>query len=294
MIGPASTGGAGSEIIAVMTMQASTAASVPLATAADLVDLARYPIADLASAVAQRVILDYRRQLAATGVALLHGFLTPAATAAMAAEARAHAGRAFFCDSTHNVYLEPDDGAFPFDHPRRRRLHTVVGSIAYDLLPHDSPLRRLYNWDNLLGFVRQVLGRPALYRLADPLGALSINVFKPGGHHSWHFDETEYTTTIMLQEAEQGGHFEYLPHLRRADAGEYDTVRRILDGDEQDVQRLPFTAGSLSIFAGRVSMHRVTEILGGRLRLVAVLAFNGKPGVTNSDEVRRLFWGRTH
>jgi hypothetical protein len=277
-----------------MEMQASVAEATPLTTAADLVDLARYPIADLSSPAAQRAILDYRRQLAETGVALLNGFLTPQATAAMAAEARAHAGRVFFCDSTHNVYLEPDDGAFPPDHPRRRRLHTVVGSIAYDLLPAESPLRRLYNWDNLLEFVRQVLGRPALYRLADPLGALSINVFRPGGHHSWHFDETEYTTTIMLQEAEQGGHFEYLPHLRRADAGEYDTVRRVLDGNEHDVQRLPFTAGSLSIFAGRVSMHRVTEILGDRLRLVAVLAFNGKPNVTNSDEVRRLFWGRTH
>jgi hypothetical protein len=268
--------------------------AVPDVSAADLVDLARYPIADLASAAAQRVVLDYRRQLAETGVALLNGFLTTEATAAMAAEARAHAGRAFFCDSTHNVYLEPHDDAFPSDHPRRLRLHTVVGSIAYDLLPRDSPLRRLYNWDNLLAFVQEVLGRPALYRLADPLGALSINVFKPGGRHSWHFDETEYTTTIMLQEAEEGGHFEYLPHLRRADAGEYDTVRRVLDGDERGVRRLPFTAGSLSIFAGRVSMHRVTEILGDRLRLVAVLAFNGRPGVTNSDEVRRLFWGRTH
>jgi hypothetical protein len=275
-------------------MTPTTARADAGASAADLVDLSRYPIGDLTSAAAQRVVLDYRQQLAETGVALLNGFLTPAATAAMAAEARDHAGLAFFCDSTHNVYLEPDDGAFPPDHPRRRRLHTVVGSIAYDLLPKESPLRRLYGWDNLLEFVRQVLGRPALYRLADPLGALSINVFKPGGHHSWHFDETEYTTTIMLQEAEHGGLFEYLPHLRRPDAGEYDAVQRVLDGDEHGVQRLPFTAGSLSIFAGRVSMHRVTEILGDRLRLVAVLAFNGKPGVTNSDEVRRLFWGRTH
>jgi hypothetical protein len=275
-------------------METETTTLEASVSAADLVDLARYPIADPASAAAQRTVRDYRRQLAETGVALLSGFLTPAATAAMAAEARAHAGRAFFCDSTHNVYLEPDDGAFPPDHARRRRLHTVVGSIAYDLLPAESPLRRLYNWDNLLAFVRQVLGRPALYRLADPLGALSINVFKPGGRHSWHFDETEYTTTIMLQEAEAGGHFEYLPHLRRADAGEYDAVGRVLDGDERGVQRLPFAAGSLSIFAGRVSMHRVTEIRGDRLRLVAVLAFNGRPGVTNSDEVRRLFWGRTH
>ena len=98
----------------------------------------------------------------------------------------------------------------------------------------------------------------------------------------------------MMQEAEEGGHFEYMPHLRRPDGGEYDTIDRVLDGDERDVQRLPFSAGTLSIFAGRLSMHRVTEVLGRRLRLVAVLAFNGKPGITNSDEVRKLFWGRTH
>jgi len=263
------------------------------AAAGDLVDLARYPIADLTSAAAQELVANYRRQLAETGVALLRGFLTPPAAAAMAAEARAATPGAYFCDSTHNVYLESDDGAFPPDHPRRRRLRTIVGSVAYDLLPAGSPLRRLYEWGNMIEFVRLVLGRPTLYRLADPLGALSINVFRPGGHHAWHFDEAEYTTTIMLQEAEEGGYFEYMPHLRRPDGGEYPAVHRILDGDEEGVQRLPFAAGTLSLFAGRLSMHRVTEVLGNRLRLVAVLAFNGKPGVTNSDEVRRLFWGRT-
>jgi hypothetical protein len=266
----------------------------PSGSAADLVDLARYPIDDLTSAAAQELVAHYRGQLAETGVALLREFLTPHATAAMAAEARAAAPGAYFCDNTHNVYLEPDDDTFPPKHPRRRRLRTIVGSVAYDLLPPDSPLRRLYNWHNLIEFIRLVLNRPTLYRLADPLGALSINVFEPGGHHAWHFDETEYTTTIMLQEAEEGGYFEYMPHLRRPDGGEYDTIDRVLDGDERDVQRLPFTAGTLSIFAGRLSMHRVTEVLGNRLRLVAVLAFNGKPGVTNSDEVRQLFWGRTH
>jgi len=173
-------------------------------------------------------------------------------------------------------------------------LRTIVGSVAYDLLPAGSPLRRLYDWDNLIELVRLVLDRPALYRLADPLGALSINVFRPGGHHAWHFDEAEYTTTIMLQEAEEGGHFEYMPHLRRPDGSEYDTIRRVLDGDERGVWRLPFSAGTLSLFAGHLSMHRVTEVLGSRLRLVAVLAFNGQPNVTNSDEVRQLFWGRTH
>src|SRR5262245_42566274 len=264
------------------------------ASASGLVDLASYPIADLTSGAARELIARYRRQLAETGAALLRGSLTLQATASAAAEARATAPGAYFCDSTHNVYLEPDDGAFPPDHPRRRRLRTIVGSVAYDLLPPDSLLRRLYDWDNLIELVRLVLDRPTLYRLSDPLGALSINVFRPGGRHAWHFDEAEYTTTIMLQEAEEGGHFEYLPHLRRPDGGEYDTIRRVLDGDERGVQRLPFSAHTLSIFGGRLSMHRVTEVLGNNLRLVAVLAFNGEPNVTNSDEVRQLFWGRTH
>src|SRR5882672_7236003 len=57
------------------------------AAAGDLVDLARYPIADLTSAAAQELVANYRHQLAETGVALLRGFLTPAAAAAMAAAA---------------------------------------------------------------------------------------------------------------------------------------------------------------------------------------------------------------
>lgn len=56
---------------------------------------------------------------------------------------------------------------------------------------------------------------------------------------------------------------------------------------------LAFRTGTMSIFAGRVSLHCVTEVLGAHPRFVAVLAFNSKPGVMNGDEVRQLFWGRT-
>ncbi len=97
----------------------------------------------------------------------------------------------------------------------------------------------------------------------------------------------------MIQEAEDGGFFEYVPHIRRSDGGESAEIQAILDGDESNVRRLPFTVGTMSIFAGRVSLHRVTQVLGSQSRFVAVLAFNSKPGVTNSDEVRKLFWGRT-
>ena len=257
----------------------------------DVVDLERYPIAS-DGAARQAVVDACREQLRKNGVALLPGFVNPRAVASMAKEAARQSGDAFLCDDTHNVYLN-DAATFQDAHVGAAQLRTVVGSIAYDLLDRESSLRQLYEWEPLVAFVRDVLAASDLYRLADPLGACSINVFRPGDFHGWHFDETEVTTTIMLQEADDGGFFEYVPHIRRADGSEADAIAAIIGGDESRVQRLAFRTGTMSIFAGHVSLHRVTEVLGAHPRFVAVLAFNSKPGVMNSDEVRQLFWGRT-
>jgi alkylated DNA repair dioxygenase AlkB len=159
-----------------------------------LVDLDRYDIES------SDVVAHYRQQLTEKGVALLPGFVRAAAIADIAAEANRLAPDAYLCDDEHNVYLDKDI--------ERPRMRTVVASIAYDLLPANSPLRELYTWDPLVEFVRGVIGAPELHRLADPLGACSINVFRPGDFHAWHFDESEFTTTLMLQEADDGGWFE--------------------------------------------------------------------------------------
>jgi len=271
-----------------------TAATAPApADAGLLIDRARYPIDRLREPQGAAFLERCRAQLRTEGVCTLAGFLTTEAVAAVAAEATRALPSAFFCENTHNAWLEPDDGRFPPDHPRRRRLATNVGSVAFDRLPADGPLRRLYGWDAMTDFVGAVLDRSPFYRLADPLGAVSINVFRPGDAHAWHFDESEYTTTIMLQEAETGGAFEYVPGIRPADDGDHGAVGRLLDGERVGIRRLPFGAGTLSIFGGRRALHRVTEVGGSRPRLVAVLCYNSRPGVTNSDEVRMLFWGRT-
>ena len=39
-------------------------------------------------------------------------------------------------------------------------------------------------------------------------------MFKPGWFHAWHFDESEFTTTLCLQRAERGGEFEFTPPIR--------------------------------------------------------------------------------
>ena len=70
-------------------------------------------------------------------------------------------------------------------------------------------------------------------------------------------------------------------------------VGAVLDGDRDRVLKLPFTAGALLIFGGRQTLHRVTRVNGAVPRLVPVLAYAERPGLTNSETVRELFWGRT-
>ena len=96
----------------------------------------------------------------------------------------------------------------------------------------------------------------------------------------------------MLQAPESGGSFEYVPRIRgRAD--EKAIVAKVLDGDRRHVLELPFTAGTLLIFGGRQTLHRVTRVSGTRPRLVPVLTYAERPGLKNSEAVRKLFWGRT-
>ncbi len=259
--------------------------------AEDMVDLARYPIADLMSAEGTAFAEKCRNDYETTGLCALHGFITPDAVQHLAAEAEGLSHRAYYCKSTHNAYLTEEDGLAGGD-VRARQEETYVGSVAYDLIPEDAGLRRLYQWDPLRDFIGAVLGKPTLHRFADMLGACSINVFRDGGEHGWHFDESEFTVTLMLQPPERGGAFEYVPKIRGV-ADEQEIVGRVLDGDRTGVIELPFTPGTLLIFGGNQTIHRVARVSGATKRLVPVLCYAEKPGLANSPEVRKLFWGRT-
>ena len=255
-----------------------------------IVDLDRYPLGR--SAGAGEFTRECARRFARDGVCLLPGFLRKGALERAAEETSALLGKTFYCRSTHNAYLEAaSDPDFPSDHPRNLLLRTEVGSIANDYLPSTGVLCRLYAWDPLLRLIEGVTGVPSLHRSADSLGALSVNIFEPGGLHEWHFDESRFSINLMLCPAESGGSFEYAPGVRGEGDEGYDEVARILDGEIQSV-RMPFESGTLSIFSGHRTLHRVTRIGGARHRLVAVLCYNQEPGVANSDEVRKLFWGR--
>ena len=278
------------------------------------IDLARYPIDSPTSDEYLQMLNVARRSLAETGCASFPGFLTAEATAEAASEAAAKSPSAFVTDSTHNAWQLPDDDpARPPDDVRNVRMRTRVASTAYDELDEGGALKRLYQYDEFVQFVGAVTSQPRLYRLADPLGACSINVFRPGWHHAWHFDESEFTTTLSLQQAERGGEFEFTPPLRRSQAELAEpAVARILnerspyrvscvvadaggDATAPPVTTAPFAPGTLQIFAGRYSLHHVKRVADDatRERLVAVMCFATEPGKVNSAEVQQMFWGRS-
>ncbi len=260
--------------------------------ASNMVDLTRYPIADLESAEGTAFARNCREEYLQTGLCMLTEFIVPEALQALAKEATSYADDAYFCKSSHSAYLTAHDPDLAEDDIARRQEQTFVGSVPYDRIDPQSQLNALYQWDPLKDFIGYVLGKETLYRFADPFGACSINVFVDGGEHGWHFDESEFTVTLMLQPPQVGGVFEYLPQIRGRD-DEEKLVAGLLDGNRDGVVELPFSAGTLLIFGGNQTIHRVTRVQGDRPRLVPVLCYSESPGQVNSETVRQLFWGRS-
>lgn len=261
-------------------------------SAADLINLDRYPITNLDNGESRTFAQQCRLQYQQTDLCILPDFISTQAQKILSEEANSILHQAYFCQSTHNAYLTEHDPDLDARDVAHRQEQTFVGSVPYDRITKESLLRRLYLWDPLKDFIAYVLGKEKLYRFADPLGACSINVFVEGGEHGWHFDESEFTVTLMLQAPQSGGAFEYVPKIRGTQ-NEKEIVSSVLDGDRSQVIELPFSPGTLLIFGGQQTIHRVTRVHGDRARLVPVLCYSEQENLQNSDAVRKLFWGRT-
>jgi hypothetical protein len=258
-----------------------------------LVDLARYPIDQPGTPGFDAAVADARRDLAARGAAELAGFVTEAGVRALVADAEHLAERAFHSSGVGTAYLElPDDG-WAADHPRQTWAPYAVGAVGYDAIPHTSPLRQLYESPALLGFLEAVLDRGTLYRYADPCGALNLAVMGDGDELQWHFDQTDFVVSLAIQPAARGGDFDVAPRIRDGGDERYDDVASVLAGDHGRVVTLPMTPGTLLIFEGRHSLHRVSPIRGDVLRHVGLLAYDTQPGTVSSELLRAVRYGRT-
>ena len=266
-------------------------AAVPDSPAASI-DLDVCPLLDLETAPARALLERCRAQLAATGACELPGFLTAAATERIVRESDTLVPLAHHAAGPITIYLEAADASLPERHPRRHLGSSSLAAIAYDLIPQHHALRALYEWDPLTDFLAAALGRERLYRYADPFGALNLAVMRDGDVLDWHFDQTDFVVSIALRDADEGGDFEYAPYIRSATDERYGEVQALLEGDLSAVRRVPMTPGTLLLFQGRHSLHRVSAIRGPTSRLVALLAYDTRPGTVSSDFLRLARYGR--
>lgn len=268
-------------------------ANLTLISPADLVDLERYPIHDLASPAGTALVNGLRSKLQEAGACQLPGFLKPSVIELLVADAERLAAHAYPKEDVHNVHFEDVDESLPTDHPLHLMQHSARESIAGDLIPAASPLRRLYEWDALTDFVAAALGKSVLYRLADPLGDLNIAMYDADDELGWHFDRADFVVTLEFQTAEKGGDFEYVPMIRTPENENHPALQRLLHGSREGVIALPSEPGTLAFFRGKYSIHRVTPVQGGRQRLNAVLSYADQPGRTMSAYAQQRFYGRS-
>ncbi len=254
---------------------------------ADLVDLCRHPIDD------SRYSARCRIELERSGALVLSGFLTPATLGHILGESTGREGEAFFTVDTHNVYLTPVDPTRPSTDVYNRQIRSTKGCLADDQVPSSSPLRELYDSQELRHFLAEVLDVPRLHQYADDLSSINVHFHRDGEELGWHFDNSSFAVTLLIQAPESGGRFEYVSDLRDADAGDLNPagVERVLDGLIEPTV-LSFEPGDLVLFRGRNSMHRVTPSFGGRTRILVVLAYNTEPGVSLSTPAQETFYGR--
>jgi hypothetical protein len=226
-------------------------------------------------------------QMRDEGVCVLPQFITASAVRAMVSECDTLAPLAHRSAPRRNPYLTKAPSAG--DGTAATVLHDSLEVLAYDHFPNSSVLRHLYESDKLLEFIRACLGVEKLYRYADPFGALNVSIMRHGDVLDWHFDMTDFVVSIALQSSTSGGDFENASRIR--DAGEH-AIAELLAGDRTRVRVEPMSAGTLMLFNGRRSMHRVSPIVGEVPRYVALLAYDTKPGTDSTDELKLSRYGR--
>ncbi|TGV13862.1 2OG-Fe(II) oxygenase [Mesorhizobium sp. M8A.F.Ca.ET.173.01.1.1] len=258
----------------------------------DILDLDRYPLDREGSPEWDRLVEQSLAALAADGMFNLEGFLRPGIAEQAVREikpvmdARSHVHKRL-----HNIYFKPSIPELAPDHPALRKVETISHTVCADQIP-GSTVMAIYEYEPLVRFLAATMGKARLHVMQDPLARANVMAYRAGEALNWHFDRSEFTTTLLLQQAERGGDLEYRTDLRSDEDPNYDGVARLLEGRDPEARVLRMKPGTLNVFRGKNTAHRVTTVEGDRERMIAVFSYYEKPGVMFSDEERVGFYGR--
>ena len=231
-------------------------------------------------------------QLDSTGALVMEDFLNSDTVEFLQNEAREVRPLAYFCHQNHNAYLLDPDTDFPAEHIRNLEQVSDKGCITHDQVPENSLLRTLYEWPDFRNFLKQVLGEP-VFPYADTLSSINFNYYEQGQQLGWHFDNASFAVTLMLQSPGQGGEFEYREKVRNSEKGvsAFADTEAVIKGKLQP-KTLAIGEGSLVLFRGRNSLHRVAPVVSEHARILVTLNFNTEPGIMLSELARMAVFGR--
>jgi hypothetical protein len=259
----------------------------------DILDLRRYPVDQPESSQYAALVAQCRADLDANGMFNLDGFVLAATIERAAAEILPlSASCSYTHQRRHNVYFVDAVPGLAPDHPALRQFDTINHTLCDDQLA-GTIVRAIYEWPPLAAFIARVMDKPQLFVMADPLARLNVMEYRAGEALNWHFDRSPFTTTLLIQAPEAGGEFEYRSDLRSDEDPNYEGIGRLLRDGDPHIRVNPLAGGTLNVFKGRNTLHRVSPVRGNRKRLVAVFSYYDRPGVQFSTEERIGFYGRS-
>jgi len=158
-------------------------------------------------------------------------------------------------------------------------LERSSGFVPGDSWEDTTVMRQLFEHPQLAGFLADCLEIDELHPYADPLAGLTANILDPGQQFTWHFDTNEFAVTVLIEEADEGGLFEYVPAIRSDGDEGFDAIQDVLEGGRAGVRTLDLRPGDMQIFRGKP-------------RHAAIFAYTEKPGVIGRLERTQQLFGR--
>lgn len=276
-----------------------------------MINYNKYPINTPSSSEYNDLVKVCIEQLGRQGFVSLKNFLKPHRVNSLVSSILSleRQGIGFYSKETHNVFLEGNDSVSIGGqeknslhlHPRHVQLKSSKLLInAKDLAPCAAGLNELFHSAIFLKFICDVLQIMELYPSTDEYGKYYANIFHEGDGLNFHFDRSEFSISLILQPADEGGKFQFVPSSRDVIEGWQEMPLNIKDlqcalnatspaTKSMIVQEPELTAGDLYLFHGQNSLHRVSEVTRGK-RVNIILTFNReKEAILNNYTLKKFF-----
>jgi hypothetical protein len=261
---------------------------------AQIVDLDRYPLHEPGSAAYTTAVAAAREGLRSVGCAVVKDLVRPEAVTLLNNEIVERKHTTHFSTQVMNPYFHTKvNDEFPTDHPVNTFLERSSGFIPGDSWEPGCATDVMFRAPELAHFLADCLEIPELHCYADPLAGLTANILDPGQLFTWHFDTNDFAVTVLVQEADEGGLFEYAPAIRNADDEGFDRIAAVLADEREGVRTLDLRPGDLQIFRGRHSLHQVSRVpANSRPRHAAIFAYTEEAGVIGRPTRTQQLFGR--